>query len=381
MREQARAEKKQFKYPRPAELPSKADADRARQDGKPVVARFKMPDQDITVSDSVLGDVLLRKEELEDFVIRKADGYPTYHFACVVDDAAMKISHVIRGSEHLNNTPKHIALQRALGYDTPVYVHVPIISNMSGSKMSKRDKDKAIAKGEPPPEIDVHDFRLAGYMPEALINFIALLGWSAGDDREKFTIDELIDAFEIERIGKTSSKFDREKLLAFSTDTAAAADADRLLEAFEDYLALNDSAMRQAGGGELRRVLEVCAGFRTFADVVAKAGFIFVPDEAIQYDPKAVKKVLEKGDGEGYEMLAKLRPALQDCQDWTSEVLDDLLKSKAEQCGVGFGKVAQPLRVALSGTTISPSITDTLLLLGKDRTMTRIGRALSKVGS
>ncbi|MCH8969116.1 MAG: glutamate--tRNA ligase, partial [Planctomycetes bacterium] len=305
MREEAKRKKKTFKYPRPQTFATADDAERARADGKPAVVRFKMPDHDITVIDTILGEVTLSKDDLEDFVIRKADGFPTYHFACVVDDELMKISHVLRGSEHLNNTPKHIAMQQALGFATPVYAHMPIIMNMSGSKMSKRDKEKAVAKGEPPPEIDVHDFRAAGFLPEALLNFIALLGWSPGDDREHFTLDELVEAFTLERIGKTSAKFDRDKLLSFNTDWAAKLPSDRLLEAFRDYLQLRiaDCGLTSASSVEprieeqqsrdregadpesrsafppglltaddatLARVLEVCKGFRTCADVVTK---------------------------------------------------------------------------------------------------------------
>ncbi|MCH8853986.1 MAG: glutamate--tRNA ligase, partial [Planctomycetes bacterium] len=305
MREEAKRKKQTFKYPRPHAFATADDAERAKADGKPAVVRFKMPDHDITVTDTILGEVTLSKDDLEDFVIRKADGFPTYHFACVVDDELMKISHVLRGSEHLNNTPKHIAIQQALGFATPVYAHMPIIMNMSGSKMSKRDKEKAIAKGEPPPEIEVHDFRAAGFLPEALLNFIALLGWSPGDDREDFALDELVEAFTLERIGKTSAKFDRVKLLSFNTDWSARVSSDRLLAAFKDFLQLriadcglrNEEQQRRDREGAvpesrtpnheprsaippglltaddqtLARVLEVCKGFRTFADVVAKA--------------------------------------------------------------------------------------------------------------
>ena len=158
LRDQAKREKRQFKYARPDSFPTHQDAERARAAGKPVVVRLKMPDHgNITVHDVIVGDMVLQHGEMEDFIIQKADGFPTYHFACVVDDELMNITHVLRGQEHLINTPKHIALQRALGFRTPVYAHLPIIFNMDGSKMSKRDKAKAIAKGEPPPDIDVHD--------------------------------------------------------------------------------------------------------------------------------------------------------------------------------------------------------------------------------
>ncbi|UCC29124.1 MAG: glutamate--tRNA ligase, partial [Phycisphaerales bacterium] len=180
MREAATAKEGGFRYPRPDPLPTIEQGLAARAEGRAVVMRFKMPDEDITVSDEILGEVRLAADQHEDFVIQKGDGFPTYHLACVVDDELMEITHVLRGQEHLMNTPKHVALQRALGFAVPKYAHLPVIFNMDGSKMSKRDKDKAVKKGLPPPEIDVHDFRMAGYIPEAVVNFISLLGWSVG---------------------------------------------------------------------------------------------------------------------------------------------------------------------------------------------------------
>ncbi len=378
MRTAARERKETFRYPRPAVLPGEAEAGRRRDQGQPVTVRFKMPDHDITVHDEVLGDVRLRRDELEDFVILKADGFPTYHFACVVDDAAMNITHVIRGSEHLSNTPKHIALQQALGFAPPAYAHVPIILNIAGSKMSKRDKERALAKDEVPPEIEVHDFRQAGYLPEALLNFIALLGWSPGDDREFMDLAELTECFDLSRIGKTSARFDREKLLAFNTHWAARLPAARLRGGLRDLLALRASPMDRADDETLDRVLAACAGFRTFSDVIAKAGFLFESDGAIEYQPTAVEKVLVRDDGAGYHVLTRLLEALQHLPQWNAETLEALLQAKTEDWGVGFGKVAQPLRVALSGTTVSPQIIDTLLLMGRERTLNRIQHTLDR---
>ena len=386
LRDAAKALKSGFRYPRPDPLPTIEQGESARAQGHPVVVRFKMADEDITVVDEILGQVTLAADQHEDFVIQKGDGFPTYHFACVVDDALMRISHVLRGQEHLINTPKHVALQRALGFATPKYAHMPVIFNMNGSKMSKRDKEKALAKGETPPEIDVHDFRSAGYLPEAVVNFISLLGWSAGDDREQIDIEETIKLFSLNRVGKTNAKFDRDKLLSFNTDWAARLPADRLLEAFKDFLTVNQtadsagrailSAMSQADDDTLGRTLQACAGFRTFPDVLAKAGFLFVADNTIEYAPKAVKKVLEKNDGEGYAMIEHLLPLLRDLPEWTGDVLEAFIEDVCEQKDLKMGKVAQPIRVAVSGTTISPSIHDTLVMLGKDAAIARMQRCL-----
>ena len=377
MRQQARGKDGGFKYPRPDPLPTAEQVQAARDAGRPVVVRFKMPDRDLTVTDQILGEVTVTADELEDFVIQKGDGWPTYHLACVVDDGLMRISHVLRGQEHLMNTPKHLALQEALSFPTPRYAHLPVIFNMTGGKMSKRDKEKAVARGEAPPEIDVHDFRAAGYLPEALVNFISLLGWSTGDDTEQLTIDDTIRRFDVTAIGKSNARFDRDKLLAFNTAWSARVSEDRRLEAFKDYLAVNDSVMSGLDDDVLRRVLDLCKGFRTFRDVERKAGFAFADDAQIDYQPQAVKKVLKKNEGAGFDMLATLLPILEAADPWTVAELEQVLQQVCEKQGVKLGAVAQPLRVALSGTTVSPAIGDTLVLVGKERTLRRIRNALA----
>lgn len=276
------------------------------------------------------------------------------------------------------NTPKHIALQRAMGFPTPRYAHLPVIFNPNGTKMSKRDKEKAVLKGETPPEIDVHDFRAAGYLPEALLNFISLLGWSTGDETEQLTLAETIARFKVEDIGKSNAKFDRDKLLAFNTNWAARLDPDRLLAAFKDFLAVNRSVMADLDDAVLRRVLSCCAGFRTFRDVVTKAGFAFADDKDIVLDEKAVAKVLQKNDGAGYAMLETLLPQLEAVAPWSHEALESLLTGVCERQQVNFGAVAQPIRVALSGSTISPAIYDTLELVGREKTLRRIRATLTQ---
>ena len=379
-----------FRYPRPDPIPTVEQGRAAREAGRSAVVRFKMPDVDITVVDEILGEVTVAADQHEDLVIQKSDGFPTYHFACVVDDELMKITHVLRGQEHLMNTPKHVALQRALGFATPRFAHMPVIFNMNGSKMSKRDKEKAIKRGDPPPEIDVHDFRVAGFLPEALVNFIALLGWNPGDERESFTLEELTAAFSMDRIGKTNAKFDREKLRAFNTDWAAKVGEDSLLEAFKDYLSLAPLSGATGLEGELifqptgspptdddlRWLLSACAGFHTFPDVLRKAAFLFTPDDAIEYDPKAVKKVLAKNDGAGYAMLEYLLPKFETLTDWSSEALHALLEQVCTERDVKLGNVAQPLRVAITGSTISPSIHESLAKLGRSNTMARLAKCV-----
>jgi len=359
MRRVARAEKRSFLYPRPDPPPTQADAARAAEEGRPVVVRFQCPGHDVTIVDEVFGEVTVPAAQQEDFIIRKADGWPTYHMANVVDDALMGVNFILRGQEFLGQTWRHKLLREALGFDEPKYAHLPLIMDMAGRKLSKRDGD-----------VDIFSFRKAGYLPEAMVSFIALLGWSPAGDREILSLAELREMFEISRLGKANAKFDRDKLLAFNTDIAAAASQDRLLEAFADYLSLNDTPFPTDDPDVLRRLLAANAGFRTFADIVFKSGVLFEPDESIEYDPKAVNKVLAKADGAGWAVLADLRGLLADCE-WTHEALERLVADFCEQRELGMGKVAQPVRVAVTGRTISPGLADTLMLI--DRCLERKG--------
>lgn len=367
MRARAKAEKRSLLYPRPSDTPNDpAEAERARANGKPVVVRFKTPGREVKVVDRVFGEIKVAPGEQDDFIILKDDGYPTYHMANVVDDTLMGVNMIMRGQEFLGQTWRQTLLRDALGLPHPDYAHLPLIMDMQGRKLSKREGD-----------VEVHSFRAAGYLPEAFVNFIALLGWSPGGDVEKMSLKELIAAFSIDRLTKVNAKFDREKLLAFNTDAAAAASPERLLAGFKDYLSLNpDCPIPPEDDGLLEMLLEANKGFRTFADIPYKSGSLFVADESLEYDEKSVKKVLESKDGAGFGMLRHLLPALEECE-WEAGALEKLIEHTCEEHGVGMGKVAQPLRVAVAGRTVSPGIIDTLLLLGKEKTLTRIRRCLS----
>lgn len=428
MRAAAQREKRTFRYPRPARFPSDGEADKARAAGRPVVVRLRMPEHDRVIRDTILGDVTVRAAEMDDIVILKADGWPTYHFAVVVDDELMQVTHVLRGQEHLINTANHLALQQAFGYRTPVYAHLPIILSMNGAKMSKRDNDKMVRAafqaataagkletGELPalagcdaaaaqrwldgdaqledaglravatrvgvvlPEIQVHDFRVSGYLPEVLINFIALLGWSAGDDREKYTLEELCAAFSVERIGRTNARFDRDKLLNFNTTALAAASAERKLAGFKDFLSVNEgSPLRGAADAALAKLLEISPTARIFRDIEEKTAALFTADERIEFDADAVEKNLMKNGGAGLKTLAALRDALAQAEDWSSAGLEQRLRAYAESSGLGLGKIAQPIRIALTGGAVSPPIFDTLALLGKQRSLARMERTLRR---
>lgn len=435
MREQAKRDKRDFVYR--GRAPSKEQAAKFESEGRPHVVRFAMPVKDWTFRDVVKdADITLPAAECQDIVIRKADGMPTYHFAVVVDDAEMQITHVLRGDEHLKNTFWHIALQEALGYPRPVYAHLPVILNMSdGKKMGKRDRDKKVrqavhnflkntkkplgeiaaatgiaetrlkqwldtetmqldpgeqARAMPSvglkksdlPEILVHDFRENGYLPEALLNFLALLGWNPGGDLEHMTLDEIARRFSLEGIGKSGAKFDRAKLLSFNTAGCAGATSQRLVAAMRDYLSANeDSPLNRATDEQLARIIAMKPGIRTLREVDEASRFMFIPDDAIAYQPDAVDKVLKKNDCEGLLVLRELGPILRSLDVWTHDAIEAAVKLYCDQKQTALGKVAQPLRVAVSGGTISPPIFHSLEFLGRDSTLARVERCLALITS
>jgi glutamyl/glutaminyl-tRNA synthetase len=429
-RKQAEQAKRQFRYRRP-----KLSDEQIRQfqaDARLHVIRFAMPVKDYRFDDAVLGpNQGFGAGEVQDFVIRKSDGMPTYHFGVVVDDAESGVTHILRGQEHLLNTCNHIALQEALGYPRPVYAHLPVIlAPESGEKLSKRDRDRKIRQrshewlrsqkktsadlaasahlpveritdwlgkesiqlnlSEQPrvmsviglaesdlPEIMVHDFRKAGYLPEVLNNFLALLGWSPGNDLERMSVEEIVARFSLEGIGKSNAKFNREKLIAFNTDACASASPHRLLAAFTDFLAANpQSPLHHATQDQLSRLLQMKAGFRTLREVEEKSRFLFIPDDKIEYETGAVEKVLKKNERQGAAVLSEVRGVLAALANWDAASLEAALNQYCESKGLALGKVAQPIRVGISGSTVSPPIYQTLELLGKDSTIARIDRCL-----
>ena len=433
MRRESEKQKRPFIYRRPRL--SAEQARRYEQEGRPHVVRFAMPVREYRFDDAVLGPGQgVGPDQVQDFVIRKSDGMPTYHFAVVVDDAEMGVTHVLRGQEHLLNTVNHIALQEALGYPRPVYAHLPVILDpQTGEKLSKRDRDRRIrqrahewlkgrkksaaelaaAAGVPQerledwlasdkkqldlsdqarvreaiglgeselPEIMVHDFRKSGYLPEALNNFLALLGWNPGNDRERMSMDELVQSFTLEGVGKANARFNREKLLAFNKDACAAAPSDRLVGAFRDYLKVNpESPLNRATDEQLARLLKMKEGFRVLREVDELSRFLFVPDQRIAYDADAIEKVLRKQDGQGLTALRELHPILAGLGEWTAAALETAVKGYCEQRRMALGKVAQPLRVAVTGTTVSPPIFESLEFLGRERTLARMERCLGSV--
>ena len=424
MRELARGQNKSFIYPRPKNFPDESDLRRAKTQGRSIVVRFAMPAGSIQVQDEVRGTITF-SDVISDFIIQKSDGFPTYNFACVVDDALMGVTHVIRGQEHLMNTPCQQLLQDALGFGRPKYAHVSITISETGGKLSKRERSKALCnaiantadidlkklaeagrisidqisrfvKGEfapdipsvdamakyigiSLPEVNIVDFFRSGYLPETMVNFLALLGCSLGGGREVMPLEEVINCFDLSQLTKSNSLFDREKLLAFNTEHIRIAGSKKLLAHFKNYLKAVDSPVASADDAMLQRILEVNVGARTLADIERKSVFLFLSNDAIKYDRKAVDKVLLKN--EGLAVLRIVRDRLAAMEQFTWHNIEDMLRCLASQRQVGLGKVAQPLRVAICGTTVSPPIFDSVQMLGKANTLARIDDTLKKFGA
>jgi glutamyl/glutaminyl-tRNA synthetase len=429
MRKEAERGKRQFVYRR-RELPDQQAREFAEQ-GRPHVVRFAMPVREHRFTDAELGEIVMPAEEAQDFIIRKEDGMPTYHFAVVVDDQEMNITHVMRGQEHVKNTFNHIALQEALGYRRPIYAHLTTIQNPDGSKMGKRDRDKAIRqraqewlkssksdagqlavrtgiapprlaewlkdskkqldlpeqesvmraiglRGSELPEVLVHDFRKNGYFADALLNFVALLGWSPGSNRERMSMSEMTALFSLDRVGKANPKFDRAKLLAFNTEAGAAASPQALVTPFRQYLEVNpDSPLNRASDEQLARLLEMKKGFRLLREVDEASRFLFVEDGTIAYDPDAIEKLLRKNDRHGATVLQDVRDVLTKITDWTAAAMEHAIQQYGESKQLALGKIAQPIRVAVSGGTVSPPIFQSLEFLGREHTLARIERCLA----
>ncbi len=422
LRKEAEVQKKNFIYPRPRDFPDAKDMEKARAEGQPVTVRFAVPqDKPIVVTDEVRGEVTFSPQDISDFIIQKSDGFPTYNFACVVDDYLMKVTHIIRGQEHLMNTPGQQELWKALGFgEPPKYAHMSVTISEGGGKLSKRERPKALRKaikakedidtdklaeagnlstdelesfikgktmpdmpsmdamakhlGVQLPEINIVDFFKSGYLPETMVNFLALLGWNPGGKREIMSAKELTECFDLSRLTKSNSLFDRQKLVAFNTEHIKLAGKEKLSCHFKDYLKTIESPVIKADDKQLGRILELCEGARTLADIERKSRFLFIPNDQIQYDDKAVKKVMLKNDG--LAALAIVRDKLAAMEQFNEQVIEDMLRSLAEERKVGLGKVAQPLRVALCGTTVSLPIFDSVQMLGKENTLKRIDNTL-----
>jgi glutamyl-tRNA synthetase len=315
--------------------------------------RLRVPDEGQTVvHDAIRGEIVFEHAAIDDFVIARSDGTPLYNLAVAVDDRDMGITHVVRGADHISNTPRQLIIMEALGADPPEYAHLPLLHGPDGKKLSKRHGAAS-----------VQELRDAGYLPEAIRNYLALLGWGYDDTTTFFTTEELQQRFSLERVSKGAAVFDEQKLRW-----------------------MNGRYLRELPVAELARRLEARTGLRglepavaiaqekmqTLADFERLCGFLY--EEPESYDDKAWRKTMKDGAA---ERLAEARQALAELDPWSEDRVQQTLDALVERLGAKPGQVFQPIRVAITGTTVSPGIYESVTLLGRDETLARIDRALA----
>jgi glutamyl-tRNA synthetase len=339
------------------------DRTEPREGVQPVV-RFRQPEEGVTlVDDMVRGRVAFQNSELDDLIIARSDGTPTYNLTVVVDDMDMGITHVIRGDDHLNNTPRQINILKALGAEPPRYGHLPMILGPDGTKLSKRHG-----------AVSVMQYRDEGFLPEAILNYLVRLGWSHGD-QEIFTLDELVRLFDIGDVNQSASAINPEKLLWLNQHYIRTLDPDHVARELSWHL--GQIGIDPSAGPEPRDVVEVqrdrCHTLREMAEAS-----VYFYREFTDYDEKAFRKNLTPA---AQPVLQALHDGFRALGAWEKEPLHQVVLHTGEMLDLKLGKVAQPLRVALTGSTMSPSIDATLVLVGRERTLARIERAQAKISA
>ena len=320
--------------------------------------------QSVIFEDIIRGKVEFNTSVVDDQVLIKSDGYPTYHLANVIDDHSMKITHVIRGEEWLSSTPKHILLYDYFGWEKPVFAHLPLLLNPDRSKLSKRQGDVA-----------VEDYRQKGYLKEALLNFVALLGWNAGDDKEFYTLEELIASFSLERVNKSGAVFDIEKLNWLNAEHLRKKSANEIIKLLREEIELSKYKNGNYSDEYLSQVINAMIERVSFVKEILENGFYFF-EEPTDYDENTVKKRW-KEDSAVY--LEKLIEEFSKLNNATKEDFEITLKRTAEELNVGLGKLIHPVRLAVSGVGGGPGVFDILNIIGKEKTIKRIEVAISKL--
>ena len=325
------------------------------------VVRFRGAQTGITiVEDLIKGNISFNNDELDDLIIERGDGYPTYNFAVVIDDALMNITHVIRGDDHVNNTPRQILMYQALGFDVPQFAHVPMILGADKARLSKRHGATSVMA-----------YKEMGFLPEALVNYLVRLGWSHGD-QEIFTMKELIEHFDFSAVGKSPAVFNPEKLLWLNAHYIKEAKPERLMEEMKPLwpagISTDDEAFTQ------KVIVDLQPRVKTLIELAQTADFYFAAQ--IQYEEQAAQKFLVPEVAEHLKAIAAMIPAVQ---NFSKEGIEAFLKNFIEEQKIKFKAIAQPLRVALTGKTVSPGIDEIMVTLGRERVLQRINDAVAYI--
>lgn len=369
-REKQRAAKQPFRYTRTCrDLDPEVARARAAA-GEPYSVRIKIPTEgSITVHDLIHGDVTFNMDQFDDFVIVKSNGMPTYNFAVVVDDHLMGMTHVLRAEEHLSNTPKQLLIYEALGFEPPKFGHMPMILAPDRSKLSKRHGATS-----------VEEFRAQGYLPEAIINYLTLLGWGPGDEREIFTLEETVKLFELEQMSKKAAVYDTKKLTWMNGQYLSELPLEKILPEAEIFF-IKDGLVTKEWLAENKEyfaklVDTVRVRVKTLQEVADASAYFFKDVEA--YDEKGVAKHFKP---EAAELLEKCIAALEADEVFNLTSTEAIYNKIAADNGLALGKVIHPTRLALTGRTVSPGMFDVMVLLGKEKTLARMRKAVEYIKS
>lgn len=364
-REEAIRNKVQFRYDGTCRQLSDAEVEERLAQNEKFVIRFRLPEGKTVFHDVLHGDIEVDHRVLDDFILLRSDGFPTYHFAVVVDDHEMGITHVIRGDDHLSNTPKQVLLYQALGWDIPVFVHIPLIHGEDRRRLSKRHGATAI-----------HEYRERGYLPEALFNYLALLGWSPEQDREIFTKEELIQLFDLKGLAKRSAIFDEQKLIWMNAQHIYRLDGADLFERVLPILVQRGLISEQEARAQRERLIRILELLRPRAklltDFADQIDYFFRPPE--HFDPDGVKKHW-KGP-EVADRLEALVSRLADVETWNEVEVEAALRGLAEEQQMSAAKLIHPVRLALSGRTATPGLFEVMVLLGREEVLARLKKAV-----
>jgi glutamyl-tRNA synthetase len=363
--EQEKQKLPQAKYDKHCLNLSKSHLDEKISQGIPYVVRLNVePNQKIIFDDVIRERVEFDSNNVDDQVLIKSDGYPTYHLANVVDDHLMKITHVIRGEEWLSSTPKHVLLYDAFGWERPIFAHLPLLLNPDRSKLSKRQGDVA-----------VEDYRDKGYLKEALINFVALLGWNAGDDREFYYLNELVEAFSLERVNKAGAVFDVVKLNALNAEHLRKKSNEEILVMLKNEIQKSKVKSQNFSDEFLLLIIEAMKERVSFVhEFIDNCKYFY--EAPTEYEQKAVEKNWKP---ETPDQLRKLNEEFSKLNNPTKADYEHALTKVADELGVGKGKLIHPLRLAVSGQSTGPGMFDLLYILGKDEVQKRIVYAIEKL--
>jgi glutamyl-tRNA synthetase len=359
---------------------SREESDRRAQGGEPFALRFRVPrgtGEQVRFQDAVYGEQVKAADDIEDFALLRSDGNPTYHLASCADDADLRISHIIRGQDHLSNTYKHVLIFQAAGYEPPAFAHLPLLVAPDGTKLSKRRHG---------PVVSVTTYRDAGFLPEAFINFLCLLGWSPKNDREQMSLKELVEAFSLEGINRANAVVNFKEPATTPEETfdpkAVWLNAEHLRALPVEELSARLLPIVQGAGyrADAAKMLKVTPlireRIRLLNDVLTAADFFFV-DQLPAYDP--VELIPQKGDAAMAKRVLEKGREVLGMTEFTHDALDQSLRAAAQELGVKAGQMFQPIRVAVCGRKNAPPLFETLEVLGRETTVERVGQALRKV--